>query len=52
EISAASYKPVLPTVVSMVLALFLLEFHNGLHKGSIVFSVRINLFKFGEAEEA
>ncbi|BBH04831.1 hypothetical protein Prudu_016063, partial [Prunus dulcis] len=51
-ISAASYKPVLPTVVSMVLALFLLEFHNGLHKGSIVFSVRINLFKFGEAEEA
>lgn len=36
----------------MVLALFMLEFCDGLHKGSIVFSVGINLFKFREAEKA
>ncbi|RXH84528.1 hypothetical protein DVH24_032812 [Malus domestica] len=52
QIPAASHKPVLPIAISMVLARFLLEFRHGLRKGGIVFSVRINLLKFGEAEKA
>ena len=35
----------------MVLALFLLELHNGLHKGCSVFSIAVDIFKFGEAEK-
>ncbi|KAF3453848.1 hypothetical protein FNV43_RR04289 [Rhamnella rubrinervis] len=41
-----------PVAISMVLALFLLEFPNLLHKDNIVFSVRVNLFPLGKADKA
>lgn len=36
----------------MVLALFLLEFHNRLYKDNIVFSIGVDLFPLDEANEA
>lgn len=46
------HKLVFQVAISMVLAFFLLELHNVMYKGDIVFSARIGLFQLGEAEKA
>lgn len=50
-VPSASYKPVLQVALSMVLAFFLLELLDVLHKGNIVFSVRVGLLLLGEADK-
>lgn len=37
-VSSTSYKSVFSTVISMVLALFLLQLHSSLHKDNFLFS--------------
>ncbi|KAJ0020488.1 hypothetical protein Pint_32335 [Pistacia integerrima] len=51
-VPSASDKSVFSTSVSMVLAFFLLELYNVLHKGCSIYPVGVGLFLLGEGEGA